>query len=173
MDTVVTRRRGTTTTSARGTAAAGRGSARRPVAGPVLLAIGAAHVALGAARYRSTFRAMAADGLVDSVRRPAGSAVGSLERERAFWFEMTGVALVLLGGLATGVERDGHDLPRGAGWGVGATALAGGALVPKSGFWALLAPAALVLRPRRASVGAPAAGSTRRAVRGRAPAGSG
>ncbi|RBY77261.1 hypothetical protein DQ238_15315 [Geodermatophilus sp. TF02-6] len=131
----------------------------RPVVGVSLLTISAAHLALGAVAHCRTFAAMAADGLVGSLDPAPGAPESAARRGNAFWFETTGVALLLLGGLTDRLERQGHPLPPGLGWGLGATALLGGAVVPVSGVWTLLVPAAVVLtrsrttRPRESSGG--------------------
>jgi hypothetical protein len=118
----------------------------RPIAGPSLLVIGAGHLALGAVAFRRDLAGMVREGWVDTVEGPTGTA----ERGRAFWFQVSGVALVLLGDAVTAQER-GERAPARTGWALGALALTGAAALPRSGFWALLAPAAaLVSRARRA-----------------------
>lgn len=121
-----------------------RSDVRGPLAGPALVVIGAGHLAIGAVAFRGVFTGMVRDGWVDTVEGPGGT----VDRGRAFWFQVSGVALVLLGD-AVAVRERGVRPPTRVGWALGALALAGGAAVPRSGFWALLGPAAvLVLRGR-------------------------
>lgn len=116
--------------------------------GTSLLVIGTGHLAIGVVHWRDTYGRMARDGLVDSLHSPGASRQEQLERAEAFWFAVTGVALLLVGDLARAVERREDALPASLGWGLAATALLGGTVVPRSGFWALLLPAATVLRRR-------------------------
>lgn len=127
-----------------GGATPARPSRTRPWAGGSVLMIGAGHMALGAVRYRDAFRDMLRDGYVASLRGNDLAPAAGLQRQRAFWFEMTGVALLLLGAQTTVLERRGVRPPRSTGWALAAAALAGGAALPVSGFWALLVPAGLI-----------------------------
>lgn len=126
------------------------GAARgRPLAGVSLLVIGAGHLVLGAVRYRRPLVDMVREGYVASLTRAELSPAASLERQRAFWFEVSGVGLVLLGVQTALLERQGVRPPQQTGWALGALAVAGGAALPTSGFWALLLPAWLTVAERR------------------------
>ena len=120
----------------------------RAIAGPSLVLIGAAHTALGAVAHRDALAALVRGGVGsagEGPRPPAETAA----RQRAFWFEVSGVALVLLGDAIGAQERRGQRPPRRLGWAVGTLAVLGGAAMPVSGFWALLVPAAALLRRGR------------------------
>lgn len=125
------------------------GAGGRLGAGTGLLVIGTAHLALAARRWGGTYARMARGGLVGSLQPAGGPEQERLRRAEGFWFGVTGVSLLLLGDLARSVERRGDDLPRSLGWGLAGTALLGGTVVPRSGFWALLLPAWAVLRRAR------------------------
>lgn len=113
---------------------------RRPIAGVMLMVIGVAHLLVGVIGFGDTFAAMAADGLVGSL----GDGRDATERETAFWFEVTGLVLVLLAGLIIWVERHAGVPPLGLAIGLAALAVAGGAVAPASPFWTFLAPAAVI-----------------------------
>lgn len=120
----------------------------RAIAGPSLVLIGAGHTALGAVAYRDSLAAMLRGG-VGSAGEGAWSPAETARRQRAFWFEVSGVALVLLGDAVGAQERSVQRPPRRLGWAVGALAVLGGAAMPVSGFWALLVPAAVLVRRGR------------------------
>ena len=128
-------------------------------AGVSLLVIGGGHVALGAVRYRRILGGMLRDGYVASLLH--ADPATALRRQRAFWFEVTGIGLVLLGAQTAQLERQGVRPPRQTGWALAGLAVAGGAALPASGFWALLLPAWLIATA--APPPAPAAGRARRA----------
>src|SRR4051812_47499371 len=112
-----------------------------------LMAIGAGHTAIGLVGYRSVVAAMAREGLVDSVR-------GVPRREEALWFLTSGAGLVVTGRLAAFAEQRTGTLPPSTGallLGIGAL---GGAVLPRSGFWALIPVGAAALRTARRDPGA-------------------
>jgi Family of unknown function (DUF6463) len=115
--------------------------------GTLITAIGAGHTAIGLVGYRSVVAAMAREGLVDSVR-------GVPRREEALWFLTSGAGLVVAGRLAAFAEQRTGTLPPSTGallLGVGAL---GGAVLPRSGFWALIPVGAAALRVARRDPGA-------------------
>jgi hypothetical protein len=59
-------------------------------------------------------------------------------RVALFWFLFFGFLLLMVGGLLHQLERAGQPIPRAVGWQLGALALAGGLLIPASGFWLVL-----------------------------------
>ncbi len=117
----------------------------RALAGPSLVLIGAGHAALGAVAYRDSLAALLRGG-VGSAGEGPWSPAETTARQRAFWFEVSGAALVLLGDAVRAQERRGQRPPRRLGWALGALAVLGGAAMPRSGFWALLVPAAVLAR---------------------------
>jgi hypothetical protein len=115
--------------------------------GTLITAIGAGHTAIGLVGYRSVVAAMAREGLVDSVR-------GVPRREEALWFLTSGAGLVVTGRLAAFAEQRTGTLPPSTGallLGIGAL---GGAVLPRSGFWALIPVGAAALRVARRDPGA-------------------
>ncbi|HLL23411.1 MAG TPA: DUF6463 family protein [Kofleriaceae bacterium] len=124
----------------------------RPLAGPALLAICAIHLACTPLFYGAGLDAIVFDGIFDAVLTG-----GATEAERAstFWYVATGLVLVPFGFLVWWVERHVGRLPAALGWlllgFVALTVL----LMPASGFWLFLVPAAVVLVRARGS--APAA----------------
>lgn len=96
----------------------------------------------------------------DSLRSTlAAGVVGAVERDPAliplrgvgFWYITTGIGWGLLGGVVRWYELRVGAPPKKLGWALAVTAAWGVALMPKSGFWALFVPAALVLRANRST----------------------
>jgi hypothetical protein len=116
------------------------------------LAAGSGLVALPGAGRRSLIAEIAREGAV-------GAITADPARVALFWFLFFGFLLLVLGALVQGLERRGHEVPRTLGWQLGALALAGGLLIPASGFWLVLPVAVrLITQPRRpAPVALPAA----------------
>lgn len=82
--------------------------------------------------------------------------VGAIEadpqRQILFWFLFFGFALLTLGHALDRWVTGGARLPASVGWQLVALALGGGLLIPASGFWLALGPAAWVIgRARRAA----------------------
>ena len=78
-----------------------------------------------------------------------GSIPGDAERESAFWYLMTGVALLALGELARWTVRATRRIPaRLGGWLLG-MGVAGIVLWPASGFWLVAAVGAFALLAAR------------------------
>lgn len=86
----------------------------RAIAGPSLVLIGAGHTALGALAYRESLAALLRGG-VGSAGEGEWSPTETAARQGAFWFEVSGAALVLLGD-AVG-RRSAAASGRRAGWG--------------------------------------------------------
>ncbi len=107
--------------------------------GKFIAGIGLIHSILGLTMFRDTFAALLRDGLVSTVN-------GQPEREFAFWFLAAGLFWVLLGALVDQNERAGHSLPGFFGWALGALALTGALMMPLSGWWLFLIPAAALIR---------------------------
>src|SRR5262249_44126405 len=81
----------------------------------------------------------------------AAGVVGSVERDpkdrdlraAGFWYATAGLGLVALGAALSRAERDTGTPPRTAVWAPALLAGWGLVFLPVSGFWTLLAPAAL------------------------------
>lgn len=63
---------------------------RRPVVGPALLVVGAAHTALTGVLHPRAVRGVLRDGVVDAVTRDPAA---GQERALAFWFATAGLAM--------------------------------------------------------------------------------
>lgn len=122
------------------------GARRRAVLGPLLVAVGAVHVALTPLLYPEAVRGVLGAGVLDAVQRdPEQSAVRSL----GFWYATTGIGLLAFGWAVSEIEHRDAPLPRalpavllGLGaWGV--------VLLPKSPFWVFVALAVLAEARRR------------------------
>jgi hypothetical protein len=72
----------------------------------------------------------------------AGGFLGAIEpdpwRTVLLWFLWFGLLAMAFGWFLHRVEREGHEIPRAVAWSLGGLALAGGLLVPASGFWLVL-----------------------------------
>lgn len=107
--------------------------------------LGAAHVGVGIAVYRTSIAEIAGDKLVASV--PVRG-----DRATAFWFMSVAPALWLGGRLLRSAESAGDlDAQRTAGRVLTATGLVGGAAIPVSGFWVVAAVGVGALRRGRRS----------------------
>ena len=102
--------------------------------GRTLIAVGAWHTAFGVWWFAAP--------LAEAVRAGGWNAVGWSPGRRplAFWFLVVGAVVLLLGVLVNDVELQRRPIRRSVGWALVALAVVGGAAVPISGFWVLLAP---------------------------------
>jgi hypothetical protein len=92
---------------------------------------------------------IARDGFVGAVEVDA-------QRQAFFWYFFFGLLLMSLGWLMDHLETPERPLPAALGWQLIALALAGGLLIPASGFWLALPQGVWVLwRARAAAVAAP------------------
>jgi hypothetical protein len=114
---------------------------RRVTNGMLLVAIGLVHQVFGLAVGRHILVAIARDGVVGAIEPDP-------LRSIFFWYFFLGLVVLVLGGLLHQLEREGRRATRALGWQLGALGLAGGALIPASGFWALLPVAWRILRAR-------------------------
>ena len=117
--------------------------------GELQMTTGALHLALGVAKYRHTLAAIAHDGVV-------GVTQGDRDRETAIWFLTSGAGFLLAGQLARWAQRRTGTLPVAYGAGLLALGLAGGALMPRSGFWVVAANGLLALAASRTGGSIPA-----------------
>lgn len=105
--------------------------------------VGAVHVGVGVALYRTELAEIARAGVVNAVPDRGG-------RATAFWFLAPAPALWLGGRLLRSAEaNDDHAAQRAAGVALTATGLACAAAMPASGFWALTAVGVAALRRGR------------------------
>lgn len=118
--------------------AASPGSARLTLAGSLLIGVAVVHAAFGAWFGRGPLLGMFQDGVLASVDRHA-------ERGLVFWFLLASPLLLLLGQLCLFLAERGIAPPRWLGFEVLLLTVCGALLMPVSGFWLLLPPAALLL----------------------------
>ena len=118
----------------------------RPVVGPALAVIGAVHVAVTPLVYPEGVRSVLSSRVIGSIEADPDQLH---LRSSAFWYVTTGWSALITAALATRAERTTEGLPPWTGWALLGFAAWGAALMPKSGFWAFLAPAGLALRRAR------------------------
>ncbi len=120
---------------------------RRPVVGPLLVAVGILHSALTPVLFRSSVRSVLDGGVIGSIEADPDQAE---RRGLGFWYATTGLGLVAYGIAVTERERQPAPLPAA----LPATLVALGAwgvvLMPKSPFW-VFAPLAVLAAVRRRS----------------------
>ena len=109
------------------------------LAGRLLIAVALIHAVFGVWFGRRALAGMLSDGVLNSVDSHG-------ERGLVFWFLMLSPLLVMLGQLCLFLARRGIAPPRWLGLEVLALTLCCALLMPVSGFWLLLPPAALLLR---------------------------
>jgi hypothetical protein len=106
--------------------------------GTATIATGVAHNLLGTWLYRSQLAGILRDGVVDVVESPR---VDSAERQRratALWFLMSGAAFATLGA-ALRRTRAGDRAVAPIASGMTAMGVVGATVLPRSGFWLLIA----------------------------------
>ena len=121
---------------------------RRPLVGPLMILVGAAHVAI---------TPLVHPGWVTSIRE--GGVVGAVERDPAqtrrrstgFWYATCGLSLVAYGLAVAERERQPAPLPAAHAAGLATVGAFGAALMPKSPFWVLLGLSGLSLWRRRSA----------------------
>jgi len=104
----------------------------------ILIGIGLLHMLLFLWFGRRVLAAIAGEGFWDTIDPIR-------DRQMIFWALLTGVIALLLGQLALWVEGRGMRLPAFLGWELIAITLVCGVLMPISGEWLFLIPAALIL----------------------------
>jgi len=119
-----------------------RGQPQLALAGGLLIGVALVHAAFGAWFGRGSLFGMLDDGLVSSVDSHS-------ERGLVFWFLVVSPLLLLLGQLCVFLAERGIAPPRWLGFEVLLLTVACALLMPLSGFWLLLPPAALLLRASR------------------------
>lgn len=108
------------------------------------LAGGAGVVAMPGGDRRNLFAELARAGVVGAVEPDPA-------RQILFWYLFFGLLLLVLGRALHRWEAPGAPLPASVGWQLVAVAVAGGLLIPASGFWLALAPGLWVIRRARAA----------------------
>jgi hypothetical protein len=106
--------------------------------GTATIATGVGHNLIGAWLYRRQLAGIARDGVLDAIENQR---VESPERERrqtALWFLMSGGAFATLGAALRRTD-DGDTAVAPIGTGMVAMGVVGAAVLPRSGFWLLIA----------------------------------
>jgi hypothetical protein len=116
-----------------------RSSPPMALAGSLLIAVAVLHAAFGAWFGRRSLFGMLEDGVVNSVGLRG-------ERGLVFWFLLMSPLLLMLGQLCLLLAERGIVPPRWLGLEVLALTVCCALLMPVSGFWLLIPPAALLLR---------------------------
>lgn len=116
-----------------------RSSPPLALAGSLLIGVAVLHAAFGAWFGRGPLAGMLSDGIFNSVDSHS-------ERGLVFWFLMVSPLLLLLGQLCMFLAERGITPPRWLGFEVLLLTVGCALLMPVSGFWLLIPPAALLLR---------------------------
>lgn len=104
---------------------------RRPLAGPLLIAISVLHLACTPVFYGPGLAKIIDDGILNAVE----SGSSRLDaRAATFWYVIAGLGVGLLGFLVWWVERQVGTLPGALGWLLVAFTVINVALMPLSGF---------------------------------------
>ena len=110
--------------------------------GKGLFAVGVIHFLFGIFFMHETLVVLWSEGLLNTVN-------GQPAREAVFWFLCTGIMLLIVGVLVNQVEREGLAIPRFVAWGITALTFIGVIVMPISGIWLLIPPAAGMVFRRR------------------------
>lgn len=121
-----------------------RSSPRMALAGSLLIGVAVLHAVFGAWFGRRPLAGMLSDGVLNSVDSHG-------ERGLVFWFLMMSPLLLILGQLCVFLAERGIAPPRWLGFEVLLLTVCCALLMPVSGFWLLIPPAALLLRASAAS----------------------
>jgi hypothetical protein len=118
--------------------------------GAATIATGVGHNLIGAWLYRSQLTGMMRDGIVDVIETRRVEPAERQRRATALWFLMSGAAFVTLGA-ALRRTSDGDHVVAPIAAGMTAMGVTGAALLPKSGFWLLIAEGVAAMSVRRRS----------------------
>ena len=112
-------------------------------AGMVTIAIAALHTVVGLVMAWAPLRDIVMSGVIGQVD-------SHWDRAAAFWFLFFGFLLAAYGDMLRRFERAAHAVPAQAGYQLAALCLGGALVMPASGFWTGLIPAAMIIaRSRR------------------------
>ena len=111
--------------------------------GKWLFAVGVIHSLFGIFFMRSTLATLWSEGLLNTVN-------GQPAREAVFWFLCTGIMLLITGVLIDQLEHERLVIPRFVTWSFAVLTVIGVVVMPISGIWLLIPPAAgMVVRSRQ------------------------
>lgn len=103
--------------------------------GKSLMVIGVIHSVVGFVEGRGIIGELFREGLFNSVNDQP-------ERQAAFWFLFGGFVIIIMGGCIDWIERRDIEMPPFLKWSFLALIIVGCVMIPASGFWLLLVPAA-------------------------------
>jgi len=112
--------------------------------GKWLFAVGVIHLTFGLVFMHETLALLWSERLWNTVN-------GQPPREAVFWFLCTGIMLLIVGGLVNQAERQGFVIPRFVTWSFAGLVVVGVVVMPISGIWLLIPPAAGMVFRRRKS----------------------
>jgi hypothetical protein len=112
--------------------------------GKWLFAVGVIHLSFGLVFMHDTLALLWSEGLWNTVN-------GQPVREAVFWFLCTGIVLLIVGVLVDQAERQRLAVPPCAPWVFAALTLIGVVVMPISGIWLMIPPAAGMVYRRRLS----------------------
>lgn len=118
----------------------------------LILAAAGLHLVVGVGVYRAGLQDIAAAGFVNAID------LDGSERETAFWFEVCGLTLAMLGDLARRAVRHDGRLPDGLGWWLIGVFGPLTAFMPVSGGWLVITIGVLALAATRSADPSPASG---------------
>jgi hypothetical protein len=110
--------------------------------GKWLFAVGVIHLSFGLVFMHGTLILLWLEGLLNTVN-------GQPPREAVFWFLCTGIMLLIVGVLINQAERHRLAIPRFVTWIFAALTLIGVVVMPISGIWLMIPPAAGMLFRRQ------------------------
>lgn len=117
---------------------------RKRVVGKLVVGIGVIHLAASGIFYRDDVLGVIDRGIINAVE-PAGAA----PLDAGFWYASAGVGVLMYGALIWWYERNIGPVPRFVGWTLAGFGIWGVVLMPSSGFWLFLVPAAVAIRSAR------------------------
>jgi len=112
--------------------------------GKWLFAVGVIHLLFGIFFMHTTLAVLWSEGLLNTVN-------GQPPREAVFWFLCTGIMLLMVGVSVDQMEREGLAIPLFVTWLFAALTVTGVVVMPISGIWLLIPPAAGMVFRRRKS----------------------
>ena len=112
--------------------------------GKWLFAVGVVHLSFGLAFMHDTLALLWSEGLWNTVN-------GQPPREAVFWFLCAGIMLLIVGVLVNQAERQRLAISRCVTWMFAALTLIGVVVMPISGIWLLIPPAAGMVFRRKSS----------------------
>jgi quinol-cytochrome oxidoreductase complex cytochrome b subunit len=116
--------------------------------GKSILAIGILHIIVGIIVFHDVLALLVSEKLVNTItlrQQP--------DRAEAFWFLLTGFALLIVGGLVDWIERNGVNAPAFLPWSFLSIIVVIGLMMPISGVWLFIVPTVGLFRGRRLTRG--------------------